>query len=458
MKRAFVALVVLAVGAAAAVAWTAAARDREYQRLVAAGDAALAADQTGAAVEAFSGALALNPGAMLGYLKRGETYRRAGDLKSALRDLRQAVALDPGSTHALEQLGDVQSALGFDGRAAVRYEAYVALDDRAPPVLYKLALAQYRLGRPTAAVALLRRAIRLDDRFAEAHYLLGLCLEAGSDTRGAIAELERASALKPGLIPARDALARVYRAAGRRNAALDQLEALVALDQDRPARQLALALAYADAGRTDLAVTSLRRTAERFPDHLAVYTALGEVWLRVAETGNDRVALEKAVEALRTAVVRGGTTSHELALYGRGLLLKGNTAAALRSLSEAASTLPVEPETLRDLARAAAAQGEVRQARDALLRYAALLAGTPPPRDVARQIGDWSLGLREPSTAAVWLARAVDPAAPDPALLAELAEAELAAGHPDRARDAIARGLAAAPSNGRLLRLRARAS
>ena len=457
MKRTFLtAALVLAAGAAAAVAWNQAARDREYPRMIATGEAALGSNHGRPAVEAFSGAIALKPASMLAYLKRGETYRRMGDLKAAQRDLRQASVLDPSSTRTLEELGDVQTALGHDDRALARYEAYVAIDDRAPEVLYKLALARYRLGQAAEAAKPLRQAIRLSDRFAEAHYLLGLCLEADSHPAEALTEYQRAVTLAPALIPARDALAGAYRAAGRRDDQIEQLEALAALDRDHPERRLAVALAYADAGRTDLAVITLRRASERFPDSVGVYATLGEVWLRVAATRPDRVALEKAVEALRTAVVRGGSTSRDLALYGRGLLLKGDSAGALRALGEAATKLPVEPETFRYLAAAAVAQGETRQARDALVRYTVLLAGAPAPREVARQIGEWSLRLRDPATAAHWLARAVDPARIDPQLLADLAEAEIGAGRTDAARAAVERGLDAVPANQRLLRLRSR--
>ena len=72
MRRTVVATVlVLLAGVAAGVAYKAASSDREYQRLIAAGESALATSQTSLAVEAFSGAIALRPDSMLAYLKRG---------------------------------------------------------------------------------------------------------------------------------------------------------------------------------------------------------------------------------------------------------------------------------------------------------------------------------------------------------------------------------------------------
>src|SRR5690242_10124968 len=144
MKRpVIVGLLVAAVIIAAAVAWTAAGRDDEYRRLIASGDASLAHDQPFLALEAFSGAIALNRDSMLGYLRRGETYRRMGDRNAALRDLRRAAALDPTAPRPQERLGDVLYEDGRYGPAADRYAAYVRLDDRSSRVLYKLAMARY---------------------------------------------------------------------------------------------------------------------------------------------------------------------------------------------------------------------------------------------------------------------------------------------------------------------------
>src|SRR5262249_33296074 len=113
MTRGLVASVVSAILLVGAVfAWNAVREEREFRRLIAAGDTALAREQTYEAIEAFSGALALKHDSMLAYLKRGDSYRRRGEFSSALRDLRKASALDPTSTRALELLGDVNVAMG----------------------------------------------------------------------------------------------------------------------------------------------------------------------------------------------------------------------------------------------------------------------------------------------------------------------------------------------------------
>jgi len=373
MKR----LVVVSVGLAALVAgvllaWYAVRQEREFQRLIAAGDAALAADQTYGAIEAFSGALALKSDSMVAHLKRGDTYRRRGELTAALRDLRDAASLDPSAPRPVELLGDVNTAMGRYQRAAEHYRTFIELDDRSPRVLYKLALAYYRNGQVQDAIAPLRSALAMNDRFTEAHYLLGMCLRDRGENEEALRALTRASEINPAFAAAREELVDLFERAGRQQAALDQLEALAALEPARAERLVSVGLAYARWGRTEAAILTLGRAAERYPDEPAVYTAIGRVWLDAAEPRNDRVALSKAIEALQPIAAAATASSEALALYGRAMLLSGDARAAERLLLQAADRPPVDPETFRRLADASQRLGHLAVARDALLRYVAL--------------------------------------------------------------------------------------
>jgi tetratricopeptide (TPR) repeat protein len=374
MTRGVLASIAGAVLLAGAVfAWNAVRQEREFRRLIAAGDAALTRDQTYEAIEAFSGALALKNDSMLAYLKRGDSYRRRGELTAALRDLREATTLDPTATRALELLGDVNTAMGRYERAVEVYRRYLAIDDRAPLVLYKLALAYYRNGQTTRAVEPLRRSVALDDRFAEAHYLLAMCLKAQKHTVEATASLARALKLNPALGAAREELAALDLAQGKTREGLEQLEALAALEPSRPERLVSVGLAYARAGRTDAAITTLVRAAERYPQADVVYEALGRVWLTSAEARHDRVALTKALEALEPAAARANASSDTLTLYGRALILSGRIDAAERVLQQATSVWPVEPLAFFYLSDAAERRGHVSAARDALASYVALV-------------------------------------------------------------------------------------
>jgi tetratricopeptide (TPR) repeat protein len=394
MKR----LVVVSVGVAALVvgilvAWYSVRQDREFQRLIAAGDAAIVHDQTFLAIEAFSGALALKPNSMLAYLKRGDTYRRRGELAAALRDLRQAAALDSGAPRPVELLGDVNVAMGRYDRAIEEYRRFTVLDDRAPRVLYKLALTYYRNGQAALAIEPLRQAVSFDDRFVEAHYLLGMAyLERKRDAE-ALRSLTRAIEINPAFAAAREEMADIYAQRGRNRDSLEQLEALAALEPAHAQRLVSVGLAYAKLGRTDAAILTLGRAAERFPEEPVVYTALGRVWLEAAETRNDRVALGKAIGALQPTAGRATASSEALALYGRALYLSGEFGGAERTLQEATQRMPVEPLAFKYLAAASDRLGHLALARDALRRYVALVDPPDTPTlallaDTQRRLGD----------------------------------------------------------------------
>jgi protein O-GlcNAc transferase len=459
VKRFLIVPAVVLAGLFVILVYTAAAREREYRRLLAEGEAALAGEQTFAAIEAFSGAIALKGDSMLAYLRRGETYRQRGDFSSALRDLRTAARLDPAAPRPLEQLGDINYEMHRYGRAAERYAEYVRLDDRVPAVLYKLGLARYREGSVPEAVELLRRAVALDDRFAEACYLLGLCLRDQEAPEEAAAALEQAIALAPGLVRAREELADLYRSLGRTADEIEQLAVLATLDSGRPHWQVELGLAFARAGRIEQAVLTLGAAVERHPQHTQAYEALGRVWLQVAERARrDRVALNKAVEALEHAAGGADPGSETLTLLGRARLLEGDVDGAEAVLLRATAMLPVDPDAFVWLAETSERRGRLAEARQALVHYEALAPGGQPARRVAHatRIAELSLELNDPMTAVAWLERATALAPPEPALLGRLADAYWRTGNHEGARLTLAEALKADPGHPALLRLERR--
>jgi tetratricopeptide (TPR) repeat protein len=209
------------------------------------------------------------------------------------------------------------------------------------------------------------------------------------------------------LIVAREAIVQAYERVGRHADALRQLEALARLEPDRPERLAAVGLALARVGRTDEAVVRLARGAVRFADHPVLLEALGRAWLDIGMAGGERVALLKAVEALRRSSERAPSAT-SLGLLGRAWLALGDRAQALRTLHTATSYLPIAPQTFDWLADAAESQGRVLLARDALLRAAALAGDRADDRtrlQRARRIGLLSLRAGDPSTAVTWLER-----------------------------------------------------
>jgi tetratricopeptide (TPR) repeat protein len=448
MKRAVAGILLLAVSVAGAYAFFETRRERNYRACIESGDDALARGDTSAAIESFSGAIALKSDSMLGYLRRGEAYQRRNDLQTALRDLLAASELDPTALRPLELLGDVNATLLRYDRAAQRYQAYLAIDDQSARVLYKLGLVQFRAGRAAVAEESLRRALALNDRFAEAYYLRGLCLRDLKRVDQSLASLKRAVDLAPALLPAREELADLYGRIGRLEDRFGQLQVLAGLDPG-PSRGVALGLAYARHGMLDRAIPALRDVAERYPEDPYVYVALGRVWLEAAQTRSDHVALGKALEALEHAV-DSDPTSEALTLYGRARLLAADHDGAERTLRQATERLPADPLAFFYLAEAAERAMHPEVARQALLDFRAIEGEEPDGRRraaMAQRIGDLTLRINDPAGAVAWYQRAVEAGPPDAGLFVRLADALWKCGNADGARAAIAEALEEDPVN-----------
>jgi tetratricopeptide (TPR) repeat protein len=440
------------MAAAASLAYHAAARDRDYRTLLAQGDAAVGNEETFAAIEAYSGAIALRPDSMLPHLRRGETYQRRGEFEQAARDFRAAAALDPTATRPIEALGDVFYAMKRFDRAADAYGRYLQLDDRSAKVSYKLALARYGTGDLNATLETLTATLQMDDELADAHYLLGLCLRDRQKPTEALAAFERAVALAPEHIPAREELADLYGSRGRRREEIEQLQRIANLDGNQVERQVALGLAQARAGQEDAAVRTLGRALERAPGP-SVYRALGQVWLAQAQALGDRVSLSKALEALGRVASSPDATSEILTLYGRALLMDEQLEAAELVLQQASTRYPLDPASLVLYASVAERQGHLDASRQALIDYAGLVADAPDAVPQAIRIADLSVKLKDADTAVSWLTRALRMAPDNIRVLERLGDAQLRAGDRSGARATIAQGLEKDPENSTLLGL-----
>lgn len=409
MKRALFLTGLLAIAAVGgALAYRATAREQSYRLLLASGEAALSEDDTVGAIEAFSGAITVRPDAMLARLRRGEIYRRRGDLDVAARDFRSAAALDPTATRPLEALGDVLFAQERYRRAVETYQERLKLDDRSPAVRHKLALALFRDGAIDASLKEARTAIAQDDQLAEARYLAGLCLRELNLPDEAIVEFRKAIELSPELIAAREELADLFARAGRYTEQLAQLQIIAGIDARNPERRIAVGLAQARAGRADAALATLTATLAEAADDAPVNAALGKVWLQLAEEEPEKTdALPKALEALERAASALTATSETKALYGKALLRSGQREAAEQLFLQASQRYPVSTDGLLELANIADTLKHWSVARTAMLTYLSLAGTSTETRSAAGRIGTWSLQLNDPMTAVTWLEAAL---------------------------------------------------
>ncbi|MEQ1896317.1 MAG: tetratricopeptide repeat protein [Vicinamibacterales bacterium] len=419
--------IVSAAVAGLVLIWNTIGQDRAFRALIAEGDAALAASDTSGAAAAFSGALAIQPESMLAHLKRGDTYRRRGELAAALADVTAANTLDPAATRVKELLGDVNAELGRTGRAVDAYRACLALDERAPIVLVKLGGVELRDGQTTAALATARKALALDADLAEAHYLEGLALRTSNPPQAALA-FGRAVELKPSFLAAREQLAAVLLASGRVREGVEALESLAALEPSQPSRVAAVVTALAEAGKTDSALLRLTRADEQFTEDPTLAAIRGHVLLDRAETYKDRALLAEAEAMLNPLAQRDHPPAAILAAMGRARLLAGDPQGALPWLERATAQLPVAPEALRLLARAATEAANDRLALDALIRHEAVNPGSTFALTHARRIAAYALASGNIPLALHWAERALRLAPGDADAVALLADARRRAG------------------------------
>ena len=293
--------------AGAVFAWNAVRQEREFRRLIAAGDAALTRDQTYEAIEAFSGALALKHDSMLAYLKRGDSYRRRGELSAALRDLARGRGARPDRARGRWNCWATSTPRWDATSARPRsIAATSALDDRAPHVLYKLALAYYRNGqthgrhRAAAPGDRARRSIRRSPLPA------GDVPEAQKHTPEAMASLTRALELNPAFGVGPRGAADLDLAHGR------PAKASSSSRRSRRSSRRGRSGSSTSASRTrgwertrrrDHHARARRRTLSRGRRRLhRARTCLA----RIGGSADDRVALSKALEALE----RGGCAAN----------------------------------------------------------------------------------------------------------------------------------------------------
>lgn len=455
MKRKVALVGLMLVAAASVLVIQRASRDREYLRLLQAGEQALHTN-TYAAIEAFTGAITLRPDSMVAYFHRGEAYRAQGQDAEAVRDLREAHRLAPDAPQPLVALGDLYDRTDATQAAFWYGQAETRLNSEDPALLYKLGLARYRAGSPAEAAKPLRQALARNDSIAEAHYLLGLVYRDTQHLDDAIASLERAVKLAPALMPAREELADLYRARGRFVDEMGQLQALSVLDA-RKDHGVDIALAQARHGQFPAALGTLTDTAARTPGDPRVQMALGRVFLARAERTPDRAAIARATTVLEQALGTTPRRSEGLALLGRAQYLNADYEAAERTLREAVATSPVDPDAFGYLADAAERLAHLTDARDALVTWD-VLQGDTVSIDVraarAQRIGALSLRANDIPTAVSYLTQAVSAGKQDARTLGQLAQARFQSGDLPAANEALSRALAMEPRNPELLRLR----
>ncbi|HTK35822.1 MAG TPA: tetratricopeptide repeat protein [Caulobacteraceae bacterium] len=371
-----------------------------------------------------------------------EAYR-SGRPADGARLLDAVLQTDPRSAPALHLMGLCLTDLGDLAGAERALRASLSTDKRRPPVHVALAEVLQRLGRPAEAEKAYRAGLALDRRHpGSAAGLAGLLLTAGrarealqltlplaaaAGAPAAVLEVhaealrrlgrpEEALAFDRRAVAAGSpfgeiALAGTLRELGRHQEAEEAARRAVAAVGEHPVAMNALGQVLRDLGRLEESEGVYRQALTRAPFDPMLHLGLASlIWARTGDPGRAAAALD--------SVLRQRTTTPLLAVRAKLHTRSGQPAQAYALLAEASTQVPDDPMLHAAAATAAVHAGQVEAGLVHAERAHALAPGVGQIR-------------------------------------ALLAEAQLAAGQPERALGIVADLVKQSPEDQQYLALQA---
>ena len=395
------------------------------------GDLLLAARELETAEAYYRNAQALAPGEWRWAHLLGHLYRNQGPLDDAVTFLEHAAGIAPRAVATLVRLGEVYLALGRPETATPRFEQALAVDRGSAAAWYGAGRAALARRDDEAAVNALEEALALAPEASGIHYPLAMAYRRLGDTERARAHLAQQGEIEPRPddpvlreIEQRfeSALLLDFRggealAAGNWAAAADFFDRALALDPDRANLRHRLGTALWRMGDARGAEAAFERIIEITPEYSEAHFNLAMI---LAQT--DR--LGAAIERLRTVLARKPgylgarvALARLLAVDGRPEEAQAEYAAALAlapldavatlgaamtlglleryadaeaRLQEGQRAFPDDRRFTRALARlrAAAPDGGIRDARQALALAESLLEQRQDSRDETLAVGE----------------------------------------------------------------------
>ncbi len=451
MKKLLLGVVVLPLLAGAGLAgYRALSRDYRYFQLVQLGDQLLAEDLPFQASRTYGTAIGVRPAEPIAYIKRAEAERRQGNLSPAVDDLEKAGSLSTDVLLVSRRLADVYDELGRFDDAALHYERVLDLDPESPEVLEKLGLVHFRAGREAEAIEALNRAASSRTGSWEPFYLRGFVFRSLGGLDEAEADFLKALELAPDAALARTALIELYLDTEQASKTMPLVQAEIDDNPGAAEPYLHLADVHRLSGRSIDAIEAVALALEQDPNLPAAYLRLGELWLEEASSGDDPVALEKAVTALESVAKMDPSNGRATLALGRAYLAMGDEPRGFAELQRAGAATPVQAEAHRFLGDLYRARGKHAEAVTAYHVFLMLKGDSPA---VLERLGDAYVELGNPTIAAEIYVRLseLEPRRITP--LVKAARAFLSSGDPASAARACRRGLVDNPENQALLSL-----
>jgi tetratricopeptide (TPR) repeat protein len=191
--------------------------------------------------QAYSRALALEPGLAGASFNLARALAEAGDHAKSMEVLDSLAKRDPGNVRVIAARAYTLYKKGDAAAALAAYREALALDPYAPDAVYNVALLEFAAGDTAAAADDLDRLVSAKPDDAQALLLLGRARDKAGETDAALAAWEKAKGLGKADAETLERMGAIHEAARRFPAAMDALAAAVKADPKRAAAWFALA-------------------------------------------------------------------------------------------------------------------------------------------------------------------------------------------------------------------------
>lgn len=226
----------------------------------------------------------------------GRRLAEAGDLQSALAELERAIAINPSLTPAYIAAGDIYRERRDLPRAEERYRRATEIDPSNFDALSRHALVLQLMGRLDDAVRGYLRALAIRPDDFDANLNTGAAYARLGEPRQALIYAARAVELNPQSGAARINLGAVYAALDRHaDAVIEYQQAAELVDEPTPKLLVSLADSLGQTGRYAEMVATLDQLVARTPTPEA-YERLGAGLFRLRRYDRSLEAFERAVE------------------------------------------------------------------------------------------------------------------------------------------------------------------
>lgn len=301
-----------------------------------------------------------------------QTQLRAGDPAKALVALQPLVTADSKNAAALNVAAEAYLQLGDLQRAEVALDRVAKLNPDDAHSRAALAMVDIGKGRVEQGIASLK-ALSASDASAVADMALVTTYMQRKEWVPALTAVEILERKLPAEAGPRNLRGRIELARGNRDQAIQAFEAALQLDPSFYPAAASLAALDVEAGKPQAAIERFQKFVAANPRSLAANMAL--IGLREQNGANQQeivAALEKLIKQMpneprpRLALVELQMRRHQVP-------------AALAAATEAAATLPGDPNVLRHLAGAQAMSGDYNQAVSTYNKLIAMQPNSPEP-------------------------------------------------------------------------------